>query len=273
MVNLAGVQQSVSHQVIQNLPKIVQIEICHPKLNENSDLGKQLRFQTTNRIISMLDVRFLGDTADEREQDKALAMSEFGTFLRSFNLTSQEVIEAYRMALARELNYKVYPTLSLIQAGEILELYQEFKRNSHLRNSALEKLKRSFKTPKIEDSSEKERNEIGTLRRIYDELKSKGFSEESHILFSDLEKKGKLRNWDKSTKKRFFSYVKKKFIEEKRIEARSGKLTSTFARKMLKNNDLINSLVRSRCREILVCDYLIKHLQSFELFVKSIKND
>lgn len=273
-VNLVGVQHLVPMTVIQNLPELVRKEICHPKLNQNTEESKKERMFTTNRIISMLDVKFNGETDAERNQDRKLSISEFGTFLRSFVLTGPEVIEAYRMALSGELNYKVYPTLSLVQCGEILQAYLVFRNNSKMRDDSLKKLKGLLEPPKKERSeTEKKQDEISTYKRIFESIKNYGFSSESHILYEDLEQSGKLRNWDKKMKKRFFNYVKMKWIEEKKSQAATGMGSAVFIKNMMRDEELIDSLVKSRCREIFVSNYLKKHCENFETFLKTIKQD
>lgn len=259
-------------KIFKNLPEIVKREISFPKLNLKTPESSNERKQTTLRIISMLDVKFSGETDEERNQDRKLAMAEFTTFLRSFNLTSPEVIEAYRMALAGEINYKVYPTLSLIQAGEILEAYKQFKFSSAIRDKAFQELK-VLNAPKKERSKEEiQRDEIETYKRIYSGLIENGFSSESHILYDELQKSGKLKNWNKRTRKAFFNRVKGKYIESIKSDANAGKMSAMTVRMRLRDVDFINALVKSRCREIFVCNYLKKHIGSFEEFVNAIKD-
>jgi len=81
----------------------------------------------------------------ENEADKKAAGLEWISFCQSFRLTAPEIVEAYTMALKKELKIfdetkayknpeyegefiKVYPNLSLITAGEILNAYIEYKK-------------------------------------------------------------------------------------------------------------------------------------------------
>lgn len=265
-------QPLIPTKIFKNLPEIVKREISFPKLNLKTLESGNERKQTTLRIVSMLDVKFSGESDEERIQDRKLAMSEFTTFLRSFNLTGPEVVEAYRMALTGEINYKVYPTLSLIQAGEILEAYKEFKYSSAIRDKAMRALK-ALNEPKKDLSPEEiEFHEMETFKRIYSKIKATGFSEETHILYDQLENAGKLKNWNKANRRSFFNRVRVKYIEEIKLEANSGKASALMVKSKLKNESFINAMVKSRCREIFVCNYLKKHIGSFEEFINAIKN-
>lgn len=265
-------RKSLPAEILQNLPEIVKREIIPVKLNLKTEESQSSRAETTARIVSMLNVNFKGETPEEIETDMNLATAEFSTFLRGYYLTGKEVIEAYRMALSGEFNYKVYPTLSLIQCGEILELYQEFKVNSNQRNSAIKELNRLLEPPKKEKSNEQLKFEhLSTLKSIFDEIIQKGFSEKSHILYRDLEDKSKLKKWNESTRKRFFLRVKKHYLNEKEHETRNGIISRSMFQNMKRDKDLLNSLVVSRCREIFVCNYLKKHCENFDQFKNALK--
>lgn len=104
-----------------SLPKTAYLEQTGRLLNDLEAV--QERKWTTLSVISMLDVRF------DSTEAKRIAVTEFATFLREYRLTGNEVVEAYKLALKRVLGVKIYPTLSLIQLGEVLAEYMEYKRN------------------------------------------------------------------------------------------------------------------------------------------------
>jgi hypothetical protein len=105
------------------------------KLNDK-EIGSIEREKVTKRLISMLQIKFEANPFDSKSTElspQELAMAEFGSFLRQYSLTSEEVFEAYRMAVKKQLIdvngniIQVYPNLSIIQAGEILNSYMNYK--------------------------------------------------------------------------------------------------------------------------------------------------
>lgn len=269
-VNLAAGQQLIPMKLYESLPEIVKKEIQTVKLNGSEYESMMERTVTTNRIISMLDVKFNGETEDEKDRDKDLAKSEFATFLKSYRMTGSEVIEAYRMALTGELNYKVYPTLSIIQCGEILEMYNSFKVNSPFRKNGLDVIKNYFESQKEKQVEDQEEIDLKFRMRVYEEIKKDGFSENLHFLYEPLMRAGKLRIWSKNDKRRFFLYVKKKMTAQMKAEAVIGNQFSAYRQTLMKDEKMMNAYVRSRCREIFVCNYLKKHCETFEQFTEAL---
>lgn len=257
-------------KLYESLPDIVKREIQTVKLNGPEYESMMERTVTTNRIISMLDVKFNGETEDEKNRDKDLAKSEFATFLKSYRMTGPEVIEAYRMALTGELNYKVYPTLSIIQCGEILEMYNSFKVNSPFRKNGLAVIKNYFESQKEKQVEDQKEIDLKFRMRVYEEIKKDGFSENLHFLYHPLMKAGKLRVWSKNDKRRFFLYVKKKMMAQMKAETVIGSPFSAYRQTLMKDEKMMNAYVRSRCREIFVCNYLKKHCETFEQFTEAL---
>ncbi|SHJ21215.1 hypothetical protein SAMN05443429_11252 [Cruoricaptor ignavus] len=177
---------SLTARNISSLPDIVKREIMSPKLNDR-ELGHSERKKLTARIITMLGVKFTDDA------EMQLAQAEFGTLLRSYSLTAQEVIEAYRMAIKKELPnadgepIKVYPNLSTIQAGEILSAYINFKVESVAHTKGIEKLRGFLKPPTAEPTQEEK--EIAS-RKIIDsvrgEVSERGSSEKAFLIYNYL---------------------------------------------------------------------------------------
>lgn len=155
MVKYQGQMLSLTDLNILNLPEIVKREILYPKLN-NKEFGTIERQKTVSRIISMFQIKF-----DSLEAQN-LAMSEYGSFLRGYSLTSEEVLEAYRMCAKLELTdfkgeiIKFYPNLSIGQLGEILRAYIDYKTGNQQHTKGVEKIK-AFLNPPPEVSPEEKK--------------------------------------------------------------------------------------------------------------------
>lgn len=51
----------------------------------------------------------------------------------------------------------------------------------------------------------------------------------------------------------------------------NGKISTMIFNNYKKNKDFLNGIVKSKCREILVSNYLKNHCESFETFLKAIR--
>lgn len=262
-------------EILQSLPDIVKNEILYPKLNEKTDEALASRAQTTARIVSMLDVNFKGQTDEEIKAEMNLATSEFSTFLKGYYLTGKEIIEAYRMALSGELKYKVYPNLSLIQCGEILALYQEFKSNSYLRDRGIKTLN-ELNRKSEKELTEKYLSQINDdfERKVFEEIRSTGFSHDADYFHAQLKEKNKLKNWNKEMRERFYKKVEAKYLIKTELQVQSGNVTRNFLsqlkRDAMKGNPRNEVLII--CKKIMVCNYLKKHCESFEEFKNALHN-
>ena len=133
---------------LQHLPVILLNEIQHPRFK---DSGKQV--DVLNKIVRMLGVNFID------EEERKISASEWISFLQEYKLTAPEIIEAYNMTLKRQLRnernevIRLFPNLSLISAGEIMEAFIQFKKNSHHYQSGKEALK-ELMNPVYEPSEE-----------------------------------------------------------------------------------------------------------------------
>lgn len=148
----------------------------------------------------------------ENDADKKAAGLEWISFCQTFRLTAPEIVEAYTMALKKELKIfdenkayknpeyegefiKVYPNLSLITAGEILNAYIEFKRL----DKKLEigrKLISEHLNPEIEISPEQRKEQ---KLKLWENLKS-AVSENkpcnhAFLFYESLVKKGNFKNF------------------------------------------------------------------------------
>lgn len=148
----------------------------------------------------------------ENDKDKKAAGLEWISFCQGFRLTAPEIVEAYTMALKKELKIfdenkayksseyegeyiKVYPNLSLITAGEILKAYIEHKRIDkqwEIGKKTIEKYLNA--PPEITLEHKKEQR-----MRLWESLKS-SVSENKHcshafLFYEALVKKGYFKNF------------------------------------------------------------------------------
>lgn len=217
-------------QDIQSLPDIVKREILYPKLNDK-EFGQSERQKLTMRLITMLSIKFDAKSEFSSKDDlspQEIAMAEFGSFIRHYHLTTEEVLEAYRMGIRKELmdvkgkTIQVYPNLSIIQAGEILNAYQEYKIENHQHTKGHEKLKLLI-NPVIEPSPEEikaRRKEL--LKKLIDAVKENKPCAHSFLFFDYAIRKGGLKSFldNKEAQK---IVVRKKMREILEEEKRKGK--------------------------------------------------
>jgi hypothetical protein len=267
---------------MESLPDIVRREIIGPKLCEK-EVGYNDRKEATARIITMLGVNF------SDEEQRKIAMSEFRTFLREWKLTKDEVIEAYRMAIKKQLQkelldfkgkptgtapIQVFPNLSIIQAGEILNAYQEHKISSSEHSVGIKTLKKlmgrddkaSELTPEMVD-----RDKFFEL--VFDEMKQSGTCWMAFTLFDELEASGKIKI-PNAVKKRLFNILMTSHKNglAKEIIGRTGKtrkVAELDVMAMFSKTDL-ETVIKRKCQAISVCNYLKKHLQDYDTFKAAI---
>lgn len=270
MVRFQGAQQFLPTTIISSLPEIVKRGILHPKVNEKTAEGIETRNKTISRLISMLDVRFIN------EDDKTLSRAEFGRFLQEYSLTAEEIFEAYRMAMKKELqNVKgetinVYPTLSLIQAGEILNAYKEFKISNAEHSRGISMIRQVLR-PKSLINHEEVRREF--MADLYEELLGAKSSPSAWMLYDELVSMGRI-NPDPELKRRLYRKILKSYSDEyeadvkTRPQVQRASLRKDFLEMVQSGKP--NGIVSNRCKSQIVSKYLRKHLADFETFKAAI---
>ena len=211
--------------IIKNLPEIVKKEILYPKLNDK-DNGIIERQKTVSRIISMFQIKF------DNDDSQKLAMSEYGSFLREYSLTSEEVLEAYRMVAKLQLldhkgePIKFYPNLSIGQAGEILKAYQEFKIENPLHTKGYSQIKEFLNPPDPEPTKEEKRAKRAQLRSNVEKcFKEFGECEFAFLIYDDLKNEG----------------VLEVFRKPERVEPIKNRLMAKFLQKEITRNLFYNA--------------------------------
>lgn len=146
----------------------------HPKLNDKV-FGMPERQKATSRIINMFQMKF------ENQDAQQMAMGEFGSFLRDYALTADEVLEAYRLVAKVELvDFEgepiiFYPNLSIGQAGKILKAYENYKIGNSQHTQGIAKIK-TFLNPPAPELTPEEKKELrlSWLKVEYSRLQKEG---------------------------------------------------------------------------------------------------
>ena len=190
-------------QDIQSLPEIVKRDVLFPKLNDK-ELGSIEREKVTKRLISMFQIKFDAKPKNAHPDElspQELAMAEFGSFIRQYPLTGEEVLEAFRMGVKKQLLdvkgniIQIYPNLSIIQAGEVLNSYQEYKTENHQHTKGIEKLKLLANPEKQISPEEVKAQRKQLLQRLVDSAKENKPCVHSFLFFDYVVKKGGLKSF------------------------------------------------------------------------------
>ncbi|PIF44326.1 hypothetical protein CLU96_1269 [Chryseobacterium sp. 52] len=154
----------------------------------------------------MLAPRFDGDA------DKKAAGLEWISFCQGFRLTAPEIIEAYTMALKKELKIfdenkayksseyegefiKVYPNLSLITAGEILKAYIEHKRIDKQLERGKNMIEKFLNPPIPETKEQRKERHLKLWEQLkYSILENKKCTH-AFLFYEALVKKGAFKNF------------------------------------------------------------------------------
>lgn len=201
------------------------MEIEHPLFK---DSGMQV--EVINKITRMLGVQF------QDEEDRKNAGGEWIAFCQSFRLTAPEIVEAYTMALRKELYangepIKVFPNLSVITAGEILKAYEEYKIKSQTLEQGRKKLNEAINPPKEETAEEKQEKRLIFLKNSFKEYLQTG-EMKGVILFYD-----KIRNLYPKISIDFVEHFLIKFKAEE--PQKSESVGGMMPYKMVKNDAFV----------------------------------
>lgn len=139
----------------------------------------------------MLDVKF------EDQQAKDLAVGEYKTFIRDYNLTAAEIFAAYKMALREQLfdengkRIEIYPNLSLITAGKVLNSYLKFKLEDKAYEMGKAKIKAFLNPPAPEPTAEEKARQRENLKaNIRESFKKHGECEFAFLIYEEMKESG-----------------------------------------------------------------------------------
>lgn len=138
----------------------------------------------------MLSVQFQDDT------DRKIRGFEWTSFCQNFRLTAPEIVQAYRMALAKELGeIKVFPNLSLITAGEILNAYIEFKRHDKALENGRKKLDKELNPDPIITKEQAREQKIKLWKELQQHVSQNTPCAFAFLFYDDLIRKGHFKQF------------------------------------------------------------------------------
>lgn len=197
----------------------------------------------------------------------------------NFKITPGEIYLAFRMAIDGEiltqkgLKFELFPELSIITTGKIIQAFIEQKKRSNLEyQKSKDELKLLFlpKPPEID----KKAIRIDFLKMVFEELKTTGTSDKTHLLFAELEEKG-LINISNEEKKETYKRELRKYIPVEKEEIRTKRTLNTkgllkeFDNRVKSNQPIV--AVQNACRCIYANHFLLQHIENFETFKNALE--
>ncbi len=241
----------------------------YPKLKEihnNSETDALI-----NYLLTILNIKVSNENEAKDLQIQMLVVSDFLKSKFGF-LTVEEIKEAFKMFVAREFpEIKVFRILDCVAIGEVLQSYTNF-RNESLR-TYIDKKQVLLSAPPPKTDEEKKQIRLKFIEMLYEEIKKDKFSDSAWLLYDELYNSGKIKITDEE-KRELYNKQLLVYATEQRTEI--AKKSAITHKSLLQGlNDKIQSgnpiqLVKNKCKNIIVCDYLKKNMYDFEDFKKSI---
>lgn len=241
----------------------------YPKLKEihnNSETDALI-----NYLLTILNIKVSNENEAKDLQIQMLVVSDFLTSKFGF-LTIEEIKEAFKMFVAREFpEIKVFRILDCVSIGEVLKAYTEFRNESLRTYSEKKNLLLSAAPQKTE--AEKKEIRLKFVEMLYEEIKKDKFSNSSWLLYDELFNSGKIQITDEE-KKDIYNKQMLVFATEQRTEiSKKSPITQKSLlddlNKKIKSGNPIE-VVKNKCKNIIVSQYLNKNMYDFETFKNSI---
>jgi hypothetical protein len=254
---------------MQSKPLLAVINEDYPKLKEIQN--DQETDGLINYLITILNIKVSNEDEAKDLQIQMLVVSDF-LKTKFGNLTIPEIKEAFKMYAAREFSkIKVFRILDCISIGEVLQAYIEF-RNDSLRTYTSQKQILLSALPE-KTFEEKKEIRLKFIEMLYEEIKKDKFSNSAWLLYDEFYNSGKIKITDQK-KKEIYNKQLLVYATEQRIEI--AKKSTILSKSLLEDlNKKIKSgspiqIVKNKCKNIIVCDYLKKNMYDLEDFKKAI---
>lgn len=248
-------------------PLLAKLQEDFPKIkNENV----QVIDGTINYLFALLNIQFKPEERLYRDT-QTLVLSEFLQD-RFKHLTLEEVKQAFKMYAAKEFpELKTFRILDCITLGEVLNAYVERRnQNLHVYNQKLLANKQNSIdfNPSVE---QKARLRKEHLLMIFESLKSNKTDYTAFIYFKEIKDKISMSDEQREDLYKYEALKYKKELESESLENSFKRTNLTeFIRESSAGKR--NPIVQDRCRASVVCDYLKRHLESFETFINALEN-
>lgn len=224
-----------------------------------------------NYLLTILNIKVSNPNEAKDLEIQMLVVSDFLKSKFGF-LTIEEIKEAFKMFVAREFpDIKVFRLLDCVAIGEVLQAYTNF-RNESLR-TYIDKKQVLLNAPPEKTEAEKKEIRLKFIEMLYEEIKKDKFSTSAWLLYDELFNSGKIKITDEE-KIDLYNKQLLIFATEQRTEI-SKKPTILHKSLFEDLNKRIQSgnpieVVRNKCKNIIVSNYLNKNMYDFEDFKKSI---
>lgn len=187
-------------------------------------------------------------------------------------LTIEEIKEAFKMFVAREFpDIKVFRILDCVAIGEVLQAYTNF-RNESLR-TYIDKKQVLLSAPPPKTDEEKKQIRLKFIEMLFEEIKKDKFSDSAWLLYDELYNSGKIKITDEE---KFEIYNKQLLVYANEQRTEIAKKSTIISKSLLQDlNKKIQSgnpikVVKNKCKNIIVSEYLNKNMYDFETFKNSI---
>lgn len=248
-------------------PLLAKLQEEYPKIKlENI----QVIDGTINYLFALLNIQFKPEERAYRDT-QTLVLSEF--LQDRFNhLTLEEVKQAFKMYAAKEFpTLKTYRILDCIALGEVLNAYIEYRnQNLHIYNQKLITHRQNLLSFNP-SNEEKARLRKEHLLMVFESLKSNKTDYSAFIYFKEIENKIRMTNEQKED---LYKYEALKYKKELELDALESNFKKSNLSEFIRQSDegKRSSIVQNRCRAVVVCNYLKRHLDSFETFLNALEH-
>lgn len=241
----------------------------YPKLKEihnNSESDALI-----NYLLTILNIKVSNENEAKDLQIQMLVVSDFLKSKFGF-LTVEEIKEAFKMFVAREFpDIKVFRILDCVAIGEVLQAYTNF-RNESLR-TYIDKKQVLLSAPPPKTDEEKKQIRLKFIEMLFEEIKKDKFSDSAWLLYDELYNSGKIKITDEE---KFEIYNKQLLVYANEQRTEIAKKSTIISKSLLQDlNKKIQSgnpikVVKNKCKNIIVSEYLNKNMYDFETFKNSI---
>lgn len=241
----------------------------YPKLKEihsNSESDALI-----NYLLTILNIKVSNQNEAKDLEIQMLVVSDFLKSKFGF-LTIEEIKEAFKMFVAREFpDIKVFRILDCVAIGEVLQAYTNF-RNESLR-TYIDKKQVLLSAPPPKTDEEKKQIRLKFIEMLFEEIKKDKFSDSAWLLYDELYNSGKIKITDEE---KFEIYNKQLLVYANEQRTEIAKKSTIISKSLLQDlNKKIQSgnpikVVKNKCKNIIVSEYLNKNMYDFETFKNSI---
>lgn len=166
------------------------------------------------------------------------------------NLTLEEINKAFEIDRHSAEPIEHFQLFNSTYVAKVLENYKHWVSDVKTKNPSI----KAIEPPRMKTAEELEKIENDFHMLVYQEIKDQGFCHQAWLLYDQIECETK---YNDEEKKRMYNY---ELAKEKKNRIAKG------IREKLEGSEFI----KNRCKALIVCNHLKRHLESFEHFKKQI---